>query len=170
VIEKYKDLPRSDPSLLYAEDLQGRAVTLVIEDILYEQTTDFTDNKVEMLTLRFKGKKKRLRLCKTNVRLFWALFGKDDAKKPLGQQLTLQAMKVDAFGEVVDAIRIKGAPWLSEPLAVTVPQGKKKVRMRLVPTPAGAQQAAPKPSEPESPPAEDAPPPGDDAWMNDAQS
>jgi hypothetical protein len=147
VIAKYKDLPRTDPTLLYAEDLLGRAVTLTIDDLNYEQTTDFTDSKVDMLTLKFKGKTKRLRLCKTNVRLFWALFGKDDAQRPIGQQVTLQAMRVDAFGEVVDAIRIKGAPWLTEPVAVTIPQGKKKVKMRLVPT-ATTQRAADGSSEP----------------------
>ncbi len=151
MIEKYKDLPRTDPTLLYAEDLLGRAVTLTIEDLNYEQTTDFNDSKVEMLTLKFKGKKKRLRLCKTNVRLFWALFGKDDARKPVGQQITLQASKVDAFGEVVDAIRIKGAPWLSGAVSVTVPQGKKKVKTRLVPTsgPAPADALAPPPDDSE---------------------
>lgn len=148
MIEKYKDLPRSDPSLLYAEDLQGHAVTLTIEDITYEGCKDFADNAVDMLTLRFKGKKKRLRLCKTNVRLFWALFGKDDPRRPIGQTITLQAMKVDAFGEVVDAIRIKGAPWLNGDLAVTVPQGKKKVRMRLVPTSAGRPQQQQQAAEP----------------------
>jgi len=134
MIAKYKDLPRADKTLLYAEDLQGRAVTLVIEDIDYETTTDFTDSEVELLTLRFKGKQKRLRLCKTNVRLFWALFGKDDPRAPLGKEITLQSMKVDAFGEVVDAIRIKGAPWLGDEVRVLVPQGKKKVKMKLVRT------------------------------------
>ena len=152
MIDKYRDLPRADPTLLYSEDLQGRAVTLEIEDINYERHKEFAD-KGDFLSILFMGKKKRLFLCKTNVRLFWALFGKDDPKAPLGKQITLQAMRVDAFGEQVDAIRIKGAPWLADTLSVTVPQGKGKVKMRLVPTKAGAQQqqqpdASPADSEP----------------------
>lgn len=153
MIEKYKDLPRTDPTLLYAEDLLGRAVTLEIEDLSYESPKDFAE-RGDFLTLRFKGKKKRLYLCKTNVRLFWALFGKDDPKAPIGKQITLQAMRVEAFGEEVDAIRIKGAPWLNEAIVVTVPKGKGKLKMRLVPTRPGAPQQA---QEPQAPPLADRP-------------
>lgn len=151
MIDKYRDLPRNDQTLLYSEDLQGRAVNLIIEDMNYEK---FEWNEEPVLTLRFKGKKKRFPLCKTNQRLFWGLFPKeDDVKKPIGQLITLQSSKVQAFGDIVDAIRIKGAPWLPADIKISIPQGKNKVKMKLLKTQAGAA-----PVDPETPPAPPTPP------------
>jgi len=143
VIDKYKDLPRVDKTLLYAEDLQGRAVTLKISDMVYEKNATFEDADEEKLTLKFDGKSKRLPLCKTNVRLLWALFGKSDPRKPIGKEITLQAVNVESFGEIVPAIRIKGAPWVGEDIRVIVPQGKKKVKTKLVKTERAAPPADP---------------------------
>lgn len=154
MIDKYRDLPRADPTLLYSEDLQGRAVNLTIEDMDYEK---FEYDETPLLTLRFKGKKKRFPMCKTNNRLFWGLFPKeDDVKKPIGQVITLQSVKVEAFGEIVDGIRIKGAPWLPADIRISIPQGKKKVKMKLLKTQASAAPVdAP---EPATPPSTDAAP------------
>ena len=135
MIDKYLELPRADPTLLYAEDLLGKEATLEISDYKYE----VTDEKKTMLTVWFKGKKKRLRLNATNQRCWWKLFGKKDPSIPQGKSITIRALEVEAFGEMVDGIRIVGAPWMREAISFMVPQGRKKAKYTLVPTGRGMQ-------------------------------
>lgn len=82
-----------------------------------------------------------------------AMWGADDAAW-IGKRVTLGVEQVDAFGDLVDAVRVKGSPDLQAPVTIRVKQGRKKVVIKLVPT-ATARAAAPPPPPPDEPGAQE---------------
>lgn len=91
---------------LKAEDLDGDAL-VVIEKVVMETLTDpQTKKDSEKPVMYLKDVDKGIILNKTN----WALIAKqhgDDSDNWVGKKITLTVTDVEAFGDVVSAIRIK---------------------------------------------------------------
>lgn len=62
-----------------------------------------------------------------------AMFG-DDTAGWVGKRVTVHSEKVDAFGDVVDAVRISGSPDIERRLTIKARKGRKKVTIQLAPT------------------------------------
>src|SRR5712692_2008150 len=91
---------------LTADDLRGKAVTLVIEQV---DTVEVYDKKqkelVEKPILRFAGKRKYLILSPINQGTLRAAFGPAIADS-LGQTIVVKVERIKAFGEDKTPIRI----------------------------------------------------------------
>ena len=74
-----------------------------------------------------------------------AMFGPDD-EAWIGKRITLGVEQVDAFGEMCDAVRVKGSPDITAPISIRVKQGRRKVLIKLTVT-ATAKPAPPPPPE-----------------------
>lgn len=96
-----------DKEYLYAYDLQGKDVTVVIESVKGGTLvgTGGKSNKKPML--RFKGKEKALALNITNARIIAALYGGFDAELWLGKAVTLYPTTTTFGSQTVDCIRIR---------------------------------------------------------------
>lgn len=70
---------------------------------------------------------------KTCALCLMAMFGEDTAGW-IGRRVTVHSEKVDAFGDVVDAVRISGSPDLSQQMTIRARKGRKKVTIVLAPT------------------------------------
>ena len=66
-----------------------------------------------------------------------AMFGNDDAAW-IGKRVTLHSEEVEAFGDITEAVRVKGSPDIAAPVTIRVKQGRKKVMIKLTPTPTAA--------------------------------
>lgn len=86
---------------LKAADLQGRAITAVIEDCRLEH---LDDESKPLLT--FRGKEKGLLLNKTNAGFLAQVLG-DDTDGWRGKSIELYPTRVMFAGKMVDAIRIR---------------------------------------------------------------
>jgi hypothetical protein len=100
-----------DANYLYAHDLQERDVTVTIKrwDGAKVKNKDKTERKP---ILFFKESKdgRGLVLCVTNGKTIARMYG-NDIDDWVGKRITLFSTRVDAFGETVDAIRIRpGVP------------------------------------------------------------
>lgn len=109
----HKDLPSFGhidllfPSkYLKAGDLRGREVTATIEDIIPRHELKTKEGKEEKPLVMFLGKDKGLVLNKTNAKAIAGMYG-FDATQWIGKPITLFAKEVRAFGEIVDAVRVK---------------------------------------------------------------
>ena len=127
---------------LEAADLDGRTVTITIDAV--ESTTVNADDgsgKAKGL-IRFKGKTKTTWVFPVTVGYcLAAMFGEDDSTW-IGKRVTIRAEKVDAFGEIVEAVRPVGSPDINKPITFKVRQGRKRVQKTMVPT---GKPAAPPP-------------------------
>ena len=97
---------------LKAEDLQGRAVRVVIDSVTTEKIGD--DHKP---VLHFAGKDKGIVLNKTNANRIAEAVGSDETDDWEGWTITLYSCKVDYQGKRVDAIRVDDRPGSTKPPA-----------------------------------------------------
>lgn len=102
-------------NFLKADDLNGKNVTVTIQDATLEEIGQ-GHNKERKLILAFHGKEKKLVLNKTNAGTIAKLYG-DDTEGWIGQKITICPREVEFQGEMVLAIRVS----LQKPMAVTVP-------------------------------------------------
>lgn len=93
-------------SYLRAYHLQGKEVTVEIESAQTEKVKNKEGKERKMLVLYFAGKSLGLGLCNENIDTIKELYGKT-VKDWFGKRITLFAKKVNAFGEMVEAIRIR---------------------------------------------------------------
>lgn len=92
---------------LRAGDLQGRATVVKIAGY---DTTEFKQKdgtQKKQLVLKFEGKEKELGLNWTNAKRCADLCGSRDPEDWIGQNIELYPTEVEAFGETVEAIRIR---------------------------------------------------------------
>ena len=95
-----------DYRFISAEELE-KNVTVTIESIDQDET--FNGKEKETVTvLKFKGAKKGMILNKTNAKKIAEVTGSPYIEDWIGQQITLTTQTVSAFGQQVEAIRIKG--------------------------------------------------------------
>lgn len=117
---------------LKAADLGGKDFTLKIKSVRAEELEGEGGAKTKGL-ITFEGAKKAWVLNRTVCEALNLMWGSETSKW-VGHQVTLYSKKVESFGEEVDAIRVRGSPELTKPLSATIPRGKKKIVVHLVPT------------------------------------
>ena len=101
-------------NFLKASDLEGKDVTVTIEEVTLE-TID-KDEKESKLLIAFKGKTKKLVCNKTNAKVIEKLYG-DDTDGWIGKKITLTPREVEFQGDTVWAIRVS----LKKPAEFTKP-------------------------------------------------
>lgn len=96
--------------LMSGEDAAGkpiyREITVEVESVKKEKIELQGQQKEEVL-VRFKGGKKPLILKSENSRLFSKELGTPIYANWIGQKVTLHVVKVSAFNQITDAIRVK---------------------------------------------------------------
>jgi hypothetical protein len=118
---------------LKAADLQGKDQTVKIGGIKLEK---MPDGKVKGI-ITFEGTDKEWLLNRSNaeaLKLMWGV----ETNDWLHKRLTLCVRQVDAFGESVPAVRVKGSPDIDKPMTSVVTRGngqrQKTIKIELVPT------------------------------------
>src|ERR1019366_6114933 len=101
-----------DSAWIYAHDLAGKDVTVTIKSVTATKLRSLDKDKPEQKkpVLYFAESRENpprgLILCKTNSRLIAAIYG-NDTDAWLGKRITLFPARVEAFGQTVDAIRVR---------------------------------------------------------------
>lgn len=98
----------TNPNYIGAHDFQpGQELTVTIESIQNEMVKG-TNGKDEMCVVgKLKGAKKPIILNKTNLKIIARNLETPYVEEWTGKSVTLYVAKVSAFGEFVDAIRVK---------------------------------------------------------------
>ena len=113
----FKDSLMFPSDYVAAEDLRGRDVNVVINDVELA-TLRTNDGKSKKFLIRFKGKDKPLVLNKTNARTIAGLHG-TRAEDWVGKPITIYPTTCEAFGETTTCIRIRDrVPGAPQPEAV----------------------------------------------------
>lgn len=101
----------TNPNYIGAHDLQpGQELTIVIESVSNEVVKCFDGKSLKeetCIVARFKGAKKPLILNKTNCKIIAKKTDTPYIEEWAGKSITIYAAKVRAFGEMVEAIRVK---------------------------------------------------------------
>lgn len=91
-----------------AHDLQpNQELTVTIDSISHELVKNQDGKDEQCVVMRIKGAKKPMILNKTNMKIITKLFGTPYVEDWVGQKVTIYAAKVRAFGETIEALRIK---------------------------------------------------------------
>ena len=101
----------TNPNYIGAHDLEpGQELTVTIDSVSTEMVKCFDGKSVKeesCIVAKLKGAKKPLILNKTNCRIISRNFNTPYIEEWGGKTITMYVAKVKAFGELVDAIRIK---------------------------------------------------------------
>jgi hypothetical protein len=95
-----------DSEFLYAFDLDGKDVTVIIERAEAGLLVGSGGRKTKKPIVYFEGKTKGLALCKTNARTIAALYG-NDTDKWKGQKITLFPTTTQFGPDTVECVRIR---------------------------------------------------------------
>ena len=101
-----------DSAWIYAHDLAGKDVTVTIKSVTATKLRSMDKDKPEQKkpVLYFVESRdnppRGLILCKTNSRIIAGMFG-NNVDDWVNKKITLFAARVEAFGSVVDAIRVR---------------------------------------------------------------
>jgi len=94
---------------------EGKDMTVTIEAVKHETVTG-TDGKKEDLPVAYLKGEKPLILNATNSKMIARVLGSSYVEDWAGKRITLYSTKVNAFGEKVDAVRVRStAPKLPAP-------------------------------------------------------
>tara|TARA_R110000868_G_scaffold87158_1_gene243980 strand:+ start:1445 stop:1795 length:351 start_codon:yes stop_codon:yes gene_type:complete len=97
----------TNPNYIGSEILQpGQELKLTIEKIVKEQVKT-ADGTQECIVAYFKGATKGMIINKTNAKIITKVLDTPYIDNWIGQSITIYAAKVKAFGELVEALRIK---------------------------------------------------------------
>lgn len=100
-----------DYRFISAEELDGKEVVLTIAGIDKDEVYSPTERaKEKKAALKFKETTKMLILNATNARKITEILGTPQVEKWVGQQICLFPVAIQAFGQNVEATRIKKAP------------------------------------------------------------
>ena len=98
----------TNPLYVGACDLQpNQEVTITIESVKKEMVTGAEGKKEECIVARFKDAKKPMILNKTNCKIITKNLKTPYIEEWTGKQITIYVSKVKAFGDVVEALRVK---------------------------------------------------------------
>jgi len=101
----------TDPNYIGAHDFQpNQELTVTIESIKKERIELFSGKGLEVkdcILATFKGAKKPMILNKENMKLIQKVTGTPYIEQWEGKVITLHVVPVRAFGETVDAVRVK---------------------------------------------------------------
>lgn len=121
----YKKLQNPDYIGAYALE-PGKDLTVTIESVQLEQITG-AEGKKEMATVaKLKGQKPFI-INSTNAKMITKLANSPYIEDWKGVSITLYAAKVKAFGDIVEALRIRPTPPKKEQLTPTHPAWAKAV-------------------------------------------
>lgn len=107
-------------NFLKADDLDGKNVTVEIEEVTMEEIGQGRE-KENKIVLTFKGKTKKLIANKTNCNTIAKLVGSDDTDDWPGHKIILTSREVDYQGTPMLAIRVS----LNKPTSAQAAPGKK---------------------------------------------
>jgi hypothetical protein len=96
-----------DKEYLYAFDLQGKDVTVVIESVKGGTLVGTGGKSNKKPVVRFKGKEKALALNITNARIIAGLYGGFDTGLWIGKAITLYPTTTTFGSQTVECIRIR---------------------------------------------------------------
>ena len=96
-----------DKEYLYAYDLEGKDVTVVIESVKGGTLVGTGGKSNKKPVLRFKGKEKALALNITNARVIAGLYGGFDAELWINKSITLYPTTTTFGAQTVDCIRVR---------------------------------------------------------------
>lgn len=103
----------ANPNYIGAHDLQpGQELTVEIESVQNEVVKCFDGKALKeetCIVVRFKGAKKPMILNKTNCKIIARNFDSPYIEEWSGKSITIYAAKVRAFGETVEALRVKNS-------------------------------------------------------------
>jgi hypothetical protein len=91
---------------LKAADFEGKTVALTISEVIRDKVQMATGQKAEKYILRFKETDKELILNKTNAKAVAKLLHEPKAVNWIGERIILKPTTCEAFGEIVDCIRV----------------------------------------------------------------
>ena len=94
---------------LKAADLQEKPMSLTIEHVVRDKVRMTNGSITEKYILRFKETDKELILNKTNAKSIAKLLREPKAVNWAGSVIVLKPTTCEAFGEIVDCIRVKEA-------------------------------------------------------------
>lgn len=83
---------------------------MVVESVKSDRVTGPNNKSEDCVICRFKGESKPMILNATNCKQMVKLSGSEFVENWVGMAVTLYVSKVKAFGDIVDALRIKAAP------------------------------------------------------------
>lgn len=97
----------TNPNYIGAEILQpGQELKLTIEKIVKEQVKT-ADGTQECIVAYFVGGKKGMIINKTNAKIITKVLDTPYIEHWSGKSITIYAAKVKAFGDMVEALRVK---------------------------------------------------------------
>ena len=94
---------------LKASDFQGKNVVLTITKVESDKVMTSEGGKKQKYILHFQETEKMFILNKTNAKAIAKILAEPKAVLWPGKQVTLYPTECEAFGEIVDCIRVKGA-------------------------------------------------------------
>ncbi len=131
---------------LKAGELGGRAATVTISAVDRESLPQDKGGEKTRGIISFEGRPKQWVLNSTNGQCLKAMFG-DKPQQWVGRRATLVSEMVPMSGELVNAVRVKGSPELTEPMRVTIRLPRRKDVVRIL-QPTGRQQSGGRDSRP----------------------
>lgn len=98
----------TNPNYIGSHDFQpGQEITVTIESVAKEMVKNQEGKEESCIVAKLKGAQKPLILNKTNCKLITKVVGTPYIEEWTGHKIILIVSKVKAFGDVVDAIRVK---------------------------------------------------------------
>ncbi len=98
----------TNPNYIGAYVLEpGQELRLTIKNVQKEMVTSTDGNAQECVVCYFERAKKPMILNKTNMKIIEKLHGTPYIEEWIGKDVIIYTAKVKAFGEKVDALRIK---------------------------------------------------------------
>lgn len=101
----------TDPRFIGSHDFApNQEITVTIESVTKQELELFNGRKLEnkqCVLAIFKGAKKPMLLNKENMKLISKCLGSPYIEDWQGKSITLHVVPVSAFGEMVDAVRVK---------------------------------------------------------------
>ena len=91
---------------LKAADFQGEPVQLTITEVFRDKVRMVNGSMVEKYVIRFREAEKELILNKTNAKAIAKILGDSKAVNWAGSTIVLIPTTCEAFGEIVDCIRV----------------------------------------------------------------
>lgn len=98
----------TNPNFIGAHDLQPKQeLKLIIESVAQEMVKAMDGKEEQCIVAKIKGAKKPLILNKTNCKIISKIHETPYIEEWAGKSIIIYIAKVKAFGEIVDAIRVK---------------------------------------------------------------
>lgn len=98
----------TNPNYIGSHDFQpNQELTVTIESVANEMVKNMDGKEESCIVAKIRGAKKPLILNKTNCKLITKVLETPYIEQWSGGKIILYVAKVKAFGEIVDAIRVK---------------------------------------------------------------